>query len=145
MRALKLYSTDTILDFGKYRGIELKDVLTSHPSYLKWCVDTIEWFLVESETLEEIFQNLSIIKLINHDFVEVNDYLPDEVKEVTRSNNSKKWSTYYEIGEQKMINANYNCDDYYEDWARDMKSNWLAYAAGSDDPEVMNDVYWNLD
>ena len=81
MRALKLYSTDTILDFGKYRGIELKDVLTSHPSYLKWCVDTIEWFIVMPEILEEIFQNHSIIKLINHDFVEVNDYLPLESRE----------------------------------------------------------------
>ncbi|WP_158838314.1 hypothetical protein [Polaribacter sp. L3A8] len=25
------------------------------------------------------------------------------------------------------------------------ESNWLEDAAGTDNPEVMNDVYWNLD
>ena len=29
--------------------------------------------------------------------------------------------------------------DYYDNY------DWLAEAAGTDDPEVMNDVYWNLD
>lgn len=30
-------------------------------------------------------------------------------------------------------------EEYYD------RSNWLMDAAGTDDPEVMNDVYWNLD
>jgi len=34
-------------------------------------------------------------------------------------------------------------DDYYYDDYN--SSNWLSDAAGTDDPEVMNDVYWNLD
>jgi len=35
--------------------------------------------------------------------------------------------------------------DYdYSDYSYD-SDNWLRDAAGTDDPEVMNDVYWNLD
>jgi len=33
----------------------------------------------------------------------------------------------------------YDNYDYYDNY------DWLAEAAGTDDPEVMNDVYWNLD
>lgn len=34
----------------------------------------------------------------------------------------------------------FSYDDYHYD-----RNNWLVDAAGTDDPEVMNDVYWNLD
>ena len=42
---------------------------------------------------------------------------------------------------------------YYESYYEDYQSypwyqedyNWLIGAAGTDDPEVMNDVYWNMD
>lgn len=40
---------------------------------------------------------------------------------------------------QESYDYDYDYDDYYDN------SNWLADAAGTDDPEVMNDVYWNLD
>lgn len=36
-------------------------------------------------------------------------------------------------------NTSYDYDSGYD------SSNWLADAAGTDDPEVMRDVYWNLD
>jgi len=47
----------------------------------------------------------------------------------------EKYEKYYE----NHNDYDYNYDDYYD------SSNWLADAAGTDDPEVMNDVYWNLD
>ncbi|MEY8867924.1 hypothetical protein AB9K24_00355 [Meridianimaribacter flavus] len=45
--------------------------------------------------------------------------------------------------EQEVVdfdNYQYQHDDYYYD-----PDDWLRDAAGTDDPEVMNDVYWNLD
>lgn len=40
---------------------------------------------------------------------------------------------------QESYDYDYNYNDYYD------SSNWLADAAGTNDPEAMNDVYWNLD
>jgi hypothetical protein len=36
-------------------------------------------------------------------------------------------------------------NDYDYNYNAYNSSNWLADSAGTDDPEVMNDVYWNLD
>lgn len=40
---------------------------------------------------------------------------------------------------QEYYEYDYSYDEYYDSY------DWLAEAAGTDDPEVMNDVYWNLD
>lgn len=45
----------------------------------------------------------------------------------------------FEDFRQENKYSNYSNSYEYDD------SNWLADAAGTDDPEIMNDVYWNLD
>ncbi len=40
--------------------------------------------------------------------------------------------------------VDYNNTEYY-DYEVPNDSNWLRDAAGTDDPEIMNDVFWNLD
>ena len=41
----------------------------------------------------------------------------------------------------KIKYSNFSSNYGYDYYSR----NWLAEAAGTDDPETMNDVYWNLD
>lgn len=46
------------------------------------------------------------------------------------------------------VEENADEEDYaltHEEYIRDLEENWLAYAAGTNDPETLNDVFWNLD
>ena len=73
--------------------------------------------------------NTKIDKLINE-----RDILELEVI------NLKKMLSFY----KNESNNSHNTTQIYEDY-RQENMNWLAEAAGTDDPETMNDVYWNLD
>ena len=56
--------------------------------------------------------------------------------------NVKEMRERFENSEPRYSTGNYNKNDYGESYDSD---NWLMDAAGTDDPEVMRDVYWNLD
>lgn len=77
-------------------------------------------------TLEGNQNNINILK--------ERDMLALEVR------NLKKILSIYKY---ESINSN-NSKEGYVDYDHE-NSNWLAEAAGTDDPETMNDVYWNLD
>ena len=49
--------------------------------------------------------------------------------------NDGDYEGYYDAYNEDYSNYSW----YYEDY------NWLSEVAGTDDPEVMNDVYWNID
>lgn len=62
-----------------------------------------------------------------------------------RNQEDNEWDIYER--EEDIYQRDY--DSYYEDyqnypWYQE-DYNWLIGAAGTDDPEVMNDVYWNID
>ena len=40
--------------FGKYKGMTLESVCADNPNYISWCVEHIDWFYVDADTLEEI-------------------------------------------------------------------------------------------
>lgn len=138
MRNLTLYTADTKLDFGKYKGDTLNGILNTNPLYIKWCVENIDWFVTEDELLKEVLKSNNRLTIV----------IDDETKEIQLVDSSLKT---LEINNNKIIKYDSydECDtysnDYYDDWTQDMSSNWLTYAAGTDDPETMNDVYWNLD
>ncbi len=48
---------------------------------------------------------------------------------------------YFDVFDERAVYDDYN---YNNNWSYD-ESNWLSDAAGTNDPEVMNDVKWNLD
>jgi hypothetical protein len=52
----------------------------------------------------------------------------------------------FENSDSTTYQRNYRSGKHYfqNDYSND-SNNWLEDVAGSDDPEVMNDVYWNLD
>jgi hypothetical protein len=42
----KLYNPDDTLNFGKYNGRKIKDILDFDPEYLVWASNTITWFIL---------------------------------------------------------------------------------------------------
>lgn len=54
MRNLTLYTEETILDFGKYKGFTLDLIISTDPNYIIWCVENVEWFNFDSEKYEQL-------------------------------------------------------------------------------------------
>jgi hypothetical protein len=51
-----IYDLDTPLQFGKYRGTTVEDVLDSDPAYLLWCLENVERFEVDKTLQDAITQ-----------------------------------------------------------------------------------------
>ena len=49
-----MYDLDTPLDFGKYRGRVVEDVLVEDPAYLLWAMENVERFNVDNALYDEI-------------------------------------------------------------------------------------------
>jgi hypothetical protein len=39
-----IYDVDTELDFGKYKGQKLSDVIEKDLHWVKWAIESIQWF-----------------------------------------------------------------------------------------------------
>lgn len=141
MRTLKLYTDCTTLDFGKYNGNSIEYVLEKNPLYIKWCVENIEWFVFDEELLKEALKANCRLNIIVND--SDNNVKLENLTLKTLEINDNKLKKYRSL--QDSFDESDPDDDFHDDWINDMQDNWLSYAAGTDDPETMNDVYWNLD
>lgn len=141
MRTLKLYTDCTTLDFGKYNGNSIEYVLETNPLYIKWCVENIKWFVFDEELLKEALKANCRLNIIVND--SDNNVKLEDPTLITLEINDNKLKKYKSL--QDSFDETDSDDDFHDDWINDMQDNWLSYAAGTDDPETMNDVYWNLD
>jgi hypothetical protein len=135
---MKLYDFETEFEFGQFKGQKLKDVFLKSPSYVNWCFQKVDWFCIT----DDIFNKLPIIIALSK------ENKLDNVKE------QKDWLKIlvdlHNVKKSKLnVENNHTVKKFYDDIHDDNENyyykNWLAEAAGTDDPEVMNDVYWNLD
>lgn len=37
------------LQFGKYKGEQVQDIIEKDPDYIRWCLDNIDWFGLTKE------------------------------------------------------------------------------------------------
>ncbi len=128
---MKLYDLNSVLNFGQYKGEKLNVIFEKNPKYIDWCFQKIEWFCIT----DEIFNKLPIIMHLKTLYDKDSHILLQNLKEIHLTKTEKLKN---ESSNNKSI-ENYREDEYYNE------TNWLSEAAGTDDPETMNDVYWNLD
>ncbi len=126
MRSLHGYTLDSIFDFGKFYGYSVRRVLEMNFNYVFWCIQHVDWFSLT----ESSFDQLST--LFCNPYNQEDTYF----KAVKRDNLNKCWI----LDARRTVVQ----DSYEDDWQR-YSDEWLVDAAGTDDPEMMNDVYWNLD
>jgi len=50
----KPYDLDSILDFGKYKGRTVEDVLDEDPRYLLWALESVERFETDAAVADAI-------------------------------------------------------------------------------------------
>tara|TARA_B100000941_G_C28261062_1_gene426568 strand:+ start:117 stop:551 length:435 start_codon:yes stop_codon:yes gene_type:complete len=51
---MKLYSADTIIGFGKYKGKKINSILSSDPNYLMWCLENLDHFILDDDTFHSL-------------------------------------------------------------------------------------------
>ena len=101
------------------------------------------YYTITNKTKMPICGFNSVMDAINGEsFIFVNvksiKWLPTEIKNKIKSQNIEFEELNTKYQERDFKENNYPEDRYNE-------SNWLEDAAGTNDPETMNDVYWNLD
>lgn len=144
---MQIYHFNTLLDFGKHKNKSIRQLIDEKEySYL------IQFLLIKTNKVcftEEVFNEIKdkdVPKATLDDFIEIKD--KPQITQIANERdllkleviNLKKMLTYYK---NKNTNS-YNKPEIYQDYDQE-NTNWVAEAAGTDDPETMNDVYWNLD
>ena len=118
--------------FVKYKGLALCDVLMEDPSYIYWCVNTIPFFTLSEEVLQQI-RDLFPKFIITEEFVNHTKSFHDEVDNiaVVDSYNNK-----YEEEEPT-----------YEKYTGSYAQDEMGYS--DDDIDTIfdgdPDAYWNID
>ena len=142
---MEIYSFKTKLDFGKHESKTIQQLIDENDyAYLLWCLRnhygvcfTVEVF----NTIKD--KNTASQEEINLAF-EGNENQTKLLKERNILQleviNLKKMLLIY----KNESTSSYNSIERYKDYDQ-VKRNWLAEAAGTDDPDVMNDVYWNIE
>lgn len=78
---MKPYTLNTKLEFGKYSGNSLKEVVESDPNYIEWCILNLGHFRLSDSTVAEI-------RKIQRSFRLSVD------AEIKRKNKQKEWDKY---------------------------------------------------
>lgn len=56
----KMFTKESVLEFGKHKGETVEDVLKYDPSYLVWCIENLKWFDVDTVLDDEIYERDSL-------------------------------------------------------------------------------------
>jgi len=48
------------LTFGKYKGAGIEETIINDPSYMKWVLDNVEWFALDSKAEAFLNEQLDI-------------------------------------------------------------------------------------
>jgi hypothetical protein len=151
MRTLVEFTLDTIFTLPKHCGRSLRYVAKFDPSYVYWCIRTIDYFYVSDETLEEI-------KKINRHFKLIVRHR-EEVK-VAMAEKRQRWISELiltdieerEAESDKLYGRTKVTDDELQtgDWEYDPlnpahnpdENPWIAEFGAGDEAET---AYWNTD
>lgn len=124
---IKLYDWNDLFDFGQCFGKTILEVFNTSPSYVEWCFKNVDTFCIS----DEIFKKLPIVIYLQNDKQNKIHLIKLENLHSTKKNKFKNITAeFFKESKSHADNKDYD---------------WLKEAAGTDDPEIMNDVYWNLD
>jgi hypothetical protein len=147
---MRVFNWNDTLNYGKFKGKTVGEIYAESPNYIYWSLQKLDWFCLTNNA----FNNLPIIKEFQEAEMRFNVFGNKE-DEIIVKENQKYFDHLMKIHDSKIEQLDENIDpndgkwldyDYQEPNYRDFDdSNWLADASGTNDPETMNDVYWNLD
>lgn len=132
---------DDVMEFGKYKGSFIFEVITKNPSYIGWLVENVsgERFAIEDSGMREILDAFP-------DFIWTSAQEMNRVRQL-----EEQLEKYIPIDEHE-------CEEDYPDYTANEDCHYGAYAgtyaqdvAGYSDEEIISifdgepDAYWNID
>ncbi len=99
---MKLYTPNSVLNFGKYRGEALIDIARRDPDYINWCLENLDHFVIDDGTVDVLKRN--------------SDYFPTPEADNIRSNKLAYFygGNYCSADDEDEYPDD---DEYYEDTA----------------------------
>ena len=61
MRSLKLYNLNTVLDFGKYKGSYLSNVVDETQAIFAGALINVDWFVIDQNELDEAYPEMKLV------------------------------------------------------------------------------------
>ena len=96
-----ILNTDSIIKFGKYNGIVIRDVIAKDLNYIIWCVKSVDDFIISDDIFIEIILNRSKIQINNN---EIEMLLNNYDQKLIDAYIIKRLFEYYEINNLKKGN-----------------------------------------
>lgn len=95
----KIFNAETKFSFGKHNGRTIEQVMSNNASYIAWCIQNIDFFLIDLELLESYVDKYNhFLNVYNSESkinidINLNPFnLSLELKDIL----SNKWKKYYE-------------------------------------------------
>ncbi len=147
---MKIFELNDVIDFGKYKGKSIKEIMESHSFYIEWVIKNVEYFAISRDAMKFFTEECY------NEFTELDSFMREKrnakpVKEKvivdhkTIETNDQKLTMYeIETREFKAKNrySNLNSGYYIED--EDYNRNtWDAMTDGmyGDMPDGFDDDY----
>lgn len=142
---MQICDFNTQLNFGKHKGKTIQQLIDeSEFNYLLWCLRNHDGICFTEEVFnvikdKDVASSELIISILDGDAANDKIIKERDALKLEIINLKKVLSTYQSAGSRLFSNK----ERYLG--KGNSKKNWLSEAAGSNDIETMNDVYWNLD
>ena len=139
----KFYETDTVVEFGRYKGKTIMDIALEDKKYLEWFIEEIDNVVLVGKSFDDIIKYLSeniisiLEKRIEYIFSDDDCYEHDDD---CYEHNDDCYEHNDDCYEHNDMWNNYSDNSYYYS-----DNDIWADIAGSDDPDDIETAYWNLD
>jgi len=131
---MKFYEIDTELTFGKHSGKTLREIVEIEYSYIHWCLNNIDHFIIDGYTANQLNKVNSSFSLWDEEKI----ILKERIEEYMYEQNLKM---ELEMSDVSTYQAHSNEDDFYEEDSDDYSDDdYLNDAFDGDE-----DAYWNID
>lgn len=139
-----IYDLDDQINFGKYNGKTIKEILDVNPDYLCWCIKNLDSFAISAEAMAALRATLEWVAVR---VIELNDErLQDGETQKHRLQRETDESDFY-----KNENEYDDYDDGYGSHFGDFAGSYAQDVEGFSDDVIYDafegdpDLYWNID
>lgn len=138
----KIYTSSTILEFGRYKGKTFTEAMKEDIKYVEWFIREIDNVILTGADTTVFNENIQVI-LYNryNEWQGIEEYIEEDDSDSDSDDDYNYDTDYIDEYNDRYTNYRYN---EYSDYYNNEYDMW-ADIAGTDDPDIINDVYWNLD
>ena len=141
-KAMKVYDIDTKMTFGKHITLTLREVLDIEPSYICWCIEHLDHFLILKEDLQSMKNEFPMLTLA----LSQDEILASKEEKYWEELNRKNETFAEEVEKHhyddfELENADWDYDPLNESHSQS-DNPWIDVFGPGEEAET---AYWNCD